>query len=599
MSGDKIFQEILELFDNIHTIVNNVNWKDYSETRVRILVSQRVDELKHILGEIPDDLLTDSEKASLFFESVLEKITLILTNLPQDKLPIQWYELELFRLRYASMYALQYGHAGELQVTGSAHALANMLIGITTLDVKNLYVDWDHHEFHRRRKLILNYLSSAYLFFFSLCDSLTQIYKHDLEHWMTEGLKASVQYIEYMKKFWDVRKNIELAKKIPKERNYSMYYATFAAIDYIITFLMDLQRYLYNDTLNIVSKNEVIDISNPENFLNSMENLLDLSDEFVADLKQHVDQGFFDLNDNPLTDDDVAETIYELEVTKAYIIGLRATYNIIIKDNILKINDIEADVMPKLYDYLGKYSHLMDNPDFINSQMADGIASMLEELIYFGGILAIKTQKYSHIDKVKREYKYFFSDEGMKRYPKLNGIMSTYEVTLATREENYEELENHAHKLIRLSEYSTYAPRDALSFALIGNLILTIRKEITVNDFSKTMKEIHEKYFLAFTQKLNSEIEIYLTNICLALKNEETSYDMSRLVTPQYFDPYSIFIPEFSKYARLNGMGNVEYIPFNLQSDYLADTDFEVLEPSVTNIEETDFSTEQRDIVTD
>ena len=151
MSGKQFTEEVLELMDDIRSIVDNVNWSSYSETRVRILVSQRVDELKHILGEIPDDVLMNSDEASLFFEKVLEKITLILTNLPQDKLPIQWYELELFRLRYASMYALQYGHAGELQITGSAHALANMLIGITTLDVKNLVVDWDHHEFHRRQ----------------------------------------------------------------------------------------------------------------------------------------------------------------------------------------------------------------------------------------------------------------------------------------------------------------------------------------------------------------------------------------------------------------------------------------------------------------
>jgi len=599
MSGDKIFDEILELFDSISTIVNNVNWTNYSETRVRILVSQRVDELKHILGEIPDDLLTDSEKASLFFESVLEKITLILTNLPQDKLPIQWYELELFRLRYASMYALQYGHAGELQVSGSAHALANMLIGITTLDVKNLYVDWDHHEFHRRRKLILNYLSSAYLFFFSLCDSLNQIYKHDLEHWMTEGLKASIQYIDYMQKFWNVRKNIELSKKIPKERNYSIYYATFAAIDYIITFLMDLQRYLYNDSLNIVSNNEVIDITNPEGFLNSMENLLDLGDKFVAELKDHVNQGFFDINDNPLTDEAVAETVYELEVTKAYVIGLRAAYHIILKDNKLKVNDIEADVMPKLYEYLDKYNHLMENPDFINSQMADGIASMLEELIYFGGILAIKAQKYSHIEKILKDYKYFFSDDGMKRYPKLNGLMTTFQTTLATREERFDKLESYAYTLIRLSEYSKYAARDAFSFALIGNIILTIREEISVEEFSRRMKEVHENFYLAFTQKLNSEIEIYLTNVCLALKNKEASYNMSRLVSPQYFDPYAVFIPEFRKYAQINGLGDVDYLPFNLQVDYIADTDFDIMEPSLTPEDDTEVVLDQHETTAD
>ena len=599
MPGKEYTKEVLELMDDIGSIVNNVNWSTYSETRVKILVSQRVDELKHIIGEVPDDILLNSDEASLFFEKVLEKITLILTNLPQDKLPIQWYELELFRLRYASMYALQYGHAGELQIAGSAHALANMLIGITTLDVKNLVVDWDHHEFHRRRKLVLNYLSSAYLFFFSLCDSLTQIYKHDLEHWMTEGLKASTQYIHYMDVFWNVRKNIELAKKIPKERNYSMYYATFAAIDYIITFLLELQRYLFNKDIKIEANREILDFSDPEKLLDSLENLLKKSNWYIDDLKAHIDKGFFNLNENPLTDHDVSETIYELEVTKVFIKGLRSAYNIITKENTNEIQKIEKDVMPELWKYLDKYKHLMENEDFIKSQMADGIAGMLEEIIYFGGLIAVYTDDFSNIDRMELEYAYFFSKEGMKRYPKLNGLYVTFLTTLASRKEEFSKLEEHAYKLLNLSKGSLYEPRNSFAFSLSGNLILAIRKEITIEEFTRRMKELHENFYLSFTPKLNSEIEIYLTNIYLALNNEEASYDMRRLLSPEYFDPYSIFIPEFGKFAEMNSFGDLIYLPFNLQSDYIADAEIEVMEQAIQKAEDTEVTTELTETSTD
>lgn len=599
MPGKEYTKEVLELIDDIGSIVNNVNWSTYSETRVKILVSQRVDELKHILGEIPDDILMNSDEASLFFEKVLEKITLILTNLPQDKLPIQWYELELFRLRYASMYALQYGHAGELQIAGSAHALANMLIGITTLDVKNLVVDWDHHEFHRRRKLVLNYLSSAYLFFFSLCDSLTQIYKHDLEHWMTEGLKACTQYIHYMDVFWNVRKNIELAKKIPKERNYSMYYATFAAIDYIITFLLDLQRYLFNKDVKIETNREILDFSDPEKLLDSLENLLKKSDLYIADLESHIEKGFFNINDNPLTDNDVSETIYELEVTKVFIRGLRSAYSIIVKENTTEIQKIEKNVMPELWKYLDKYKHLMEDEDFIKSQMADGIAGMLEEIIYFGGLIAVYTDDFSNIDRLEREYAYFFSKEGMKRYPKLNGLYVTFVTTLASRKEEFSKLEGYAYKLLSLSKGSFYEPRNSFAFSLAGNLILAIRKEITNKEFTRRMKELHESFYLSFTPKLNSEIEIYLTNIYLALNNEEASYDMKRLLLLEYFDPYSIFIPELGKFAEMNSVGDIIYLPFNLQSDYLADADIEVMEPAIQKTDETEAPTDLTETSTD
>ena len=362
---------------------------------------------------------------------------------------------------------------------------------------------------------------------------------------------------------------------------------------------MDLQRYLYNDSLKISSNNEVIDITNPEGFLNSMENLLKKGENYVADLKSHVNQGYFNLNDNPLTDNDVSETIYELEVTKAFIIGLKAAYNIIIKDDMKQFHPIENEVMPKLYEYMDKYKHLMDSPDFINSQMADGIGGMLEEFIYFGGIMALKMQNYTHMEKILKEYHYFFSDDGMKRYPKLNGLFVTYEITLATREERYSELERLAHKMIRLSDYSKYAPRNAFAFALLGNLILAIQKEISIEEFSNRVKEVHEQYYLAFTQKLNSEIEIYLTNLCMALNNEEASYDMRRLVSPQYFDPYSIFIPEFRNYALLNNFGDVDYLPFNLESDYIADTDFDVLDQKIPTPEEAELSVKQSDTVAD
>ncbi len=599
MSGKQFTEEVLELMDDIRSIVDNVNWSSYSETRVRILVSQRVDELKHILGEIPDDVLMNSDEASLFFEKVLEKITLILTNLPQDKLPIQWYELELFRLRYASMYALQYGHAGELQITGSAHALANMLIGITTLDVKNLVVDWDHHEFHRRRKLVLNYLSSAYMFFFSLCDSLTQIYKHDLEHWMTEGIKASIQYIQYMDVFWNIRKNIELGKKIPKERNYSMYYATFAAIDYIITFLLELQRYLYRDDVHIETNNEVIDFTDPEKLLDSMDNLLKKGDEYVADLQSHIDEGFFNLNDNPLTDNDVSETIYELEVTKVFIKGLRYSYRVVIKETLTEVIKIEKEVMPGLWKYLDKYKHLMDNEEFINSQMADGIAGMLEEIIYYGGIIAEYTDDFSHFDRLEREYAYFFSKDGMKRYPKLNGLFVMFLTTMATRKEQYNKLEVYAYKLLNLSESSLYEPRNSFAFALTGNLILTIRKEISIEEFEKRIRNLHEKFYMSFTQKLNSEIEIYLATTLLVLNNKEASYDMRRLLSTEYYDPYSIFLPEFSKFAEMNSYGDVVYLPFNLQTDYVADVDIEPLDATIQKADETESITDVSDTLTD
>ncbi|MHA1225101.1 MAG: hypothetical protein ACTSP3_18000 [Candidatus Heimdallarchaeaceae archaeon] len=53
MSTRQILQQITGILDEIYNIVNNVNWRDYSEVRVRILVTNKMDELKHVLGDIP------------------------------------------------------------------------------------------------------------------------------------------------------------------------------------------------------------------------------------------------------------------------------------------------------------------------------------------------------------------------------------------------------------------------------------------------------------------------------------------------------------------------------------------------------------------
>ena len=598
MSTRQILQEALDIMNDIYTIVNNINWRDYSETRVKILVTKKTDELKHILGELPDEDVFSSDEASNFFEKILDKITRILGDLPPDKMPLQWYELELWRLRYASMYALQWGHGGELQVAGTAHALANVLIGIQTMDVQDLIVDWEHPEFEKRRKLILNYLNSAYLFFFSLCTSLNQIYKHDIEHWLSEGIKASIQYLKYLDYFWNVPKNIELEKKKYKnvrDPNYSPYYATFAGIDYIISFLLDLQKYFFRDNLKIDTKEEIINLTEPQRFLESLENLIDRGEYYISDFRKHVKEGFFDINEDPLNDSDIKETIYELYVSKIWIKGLIAVNELIINENEEEINSLVKTVIPELFKYVDKYSHLFNEEDFIHSQIADGINSILNEVILFSGVLAIQTGEDSDIEKIENDYRMFFTQEAMKRYPTLNGLFTTFKITNSIKKDDLIHIEKYALNLIQLSEYTLYEPRNSFSYSLLGNMVLLILGSISKEDFLEKVRDKFEYLLPSFSEGLISEIEIYLTDLNLSLNGEQASIDISRLLNPQYFDPYSIFIPEISKLAKKLGFEDIVYLPFNLQKDFLADSDQKIIEQIDTAIEQTETVIEQQD----
>jgi hypothetical protein len=602
MSTREILQQVLDIMDEIHNVVDNINWRDYSEVRTKILITRKTDDLKHILGEIPDDDLLSSEEASNFFEKILDKITRILGSLPQDKMPMQWYELELWRLRYASMYALQWGHAGELQVAGTAHALANVLMGIQTMDVQNLIVDWEHPEFEKRRKLILNYLSSAFLFFFSLCTSLNLIFKHDLEHWLSEGIKASEQYLKYMDIFWDVPKNIKLQKKKfrnVRDPNYSPYYATFAGIDYILSFLLDLQRYFFKENVNIDLRKEFIDISDPEKYFDSLHKLLEKAEYYVSDFKKHVQEGFFDINEDPLNDSDVKETIYELEVTRIWVKGLHALYQSVMKDEQTELPILEQEVIPELFKYIDKESHLFEKDDFVNSQMADAINSVLPEVILFAGVDALRAKKAENILKIDRDYSFFFEADGMKRYPTLNGLYTTFKITLDLENGIFDNLENYAEKLVILSDYTPFEPRNSFSYYLLGNMILLILGKLSKDAFLEKIKNKFEDLLPSFSHSLISEIEIYLFNLKLAFNGEFTSFNMKRLLTPQYFDPYSIFIPEIGKLAEAKNFGKIIYLPFNLQSDYLADIETQMIEQFDKLIEKKETSVEQSDTHSD
>ncbi|MHA1205604.1 MAG: hypothetical protein ACTSSL_11835, partial [Candidatus Heimdallarchaeaceae archaeon] len=202
----EVFDKILLLLDEIFEIVTNKRWIHYSKRRTEILLSQKIYELKHILSEIPIDFNINSKASSEYFEKILGKITEIMNNMTPTDLLFSWYEIEIFRLNFATIYANMWGQAGDLSIAGTANALANALLGIQTLDVDDLYVPWGHHQFHKRRVIILNYLDSAMSFFFTLVNTLDIVYKHDIEHWLTEALRACEQYLYYSDLFWDVPK---------------------------------------------------------------------------------------------------------------------------------------------------------------------------------------------------------------------------------------------------------------------------------------------------------------------------------------------------------------------------------------------------------
>ncbi len=578
MTAKHILNDLLELMDEIRGVVNNKNWVDYSPVRARILITQKMDQLKHTLSKIPPDVLSlfSAEDLTNFFEKILDKITAITSNLDKTDHLMEWYELELFRFNFASMYANMWGKGGSLQVAGTAQALAHTLIGVEILDVDALYIaDWNHPEFYKRKKLILNYLTSAYGFFFTLCESLNFVHKHDLINWLEQACRAAELFLKYTDFYWNIPKSIELDKKYQKfegKPNYSPYYATFSSIDTIIVALIALQRYFFDYSINIPQTGEILNFSNAKTFFETLDRLLEKGEYYVNDFKQHVRNGAFGLNEDPLNNELIKETIHQLGLTKMLVKGNYALYRIIYEDSDSELHLLREIVLPAFFGELERYKPYMASPEFEKSQLADGMNMLLEVILFYAGVYAMKKANFTFIEKVENEYAVFFEEDKLERYPNLNGFYNVLKTTLALKKGDETKLQEYSKNLILLAKYSLYETRNSISFAILGYMLNMLIGQINKVQFLQTTQEKFDEVRLSFPNTLQSEIEIYLAYLDGALSNKSIPVDMTRLAEPKHYDQYSMFIPEISNLAKEKGLPNLAYLPFNLEKDYLIQT---------------------------
>ncbi len=574
MSDKATLNKIPELLEEIKSVVTNKSWS-YSKVRLNILLTKKLDELKDIESNIYNEIaLADSEALFKYYGELITKINEILNELSRDEFPFQYYEFELFRLNYATLYANLWGEAGELQVAGAATALANVLIGIQTLNVEDLEVDWDHPEFHKRRKLILNYLSAAFNFFFTLCASLFFIHEEDMHMWLSEGLKASELYLKYVKKFWNVKKSVELDTKYRKgaEANLSPFYAAFAGVTDIIIDVASIPHFILNFELKELDGSKFFDIKNTEQYFESLRKLLDFGDYLIADFKDNVKKGVFDINDDPLNHPLIIETITDFKIAKIYYKAMYVIYRLIEQGISTEINILNNNVLPELFEYIDGLRNLAQTEqEFINSQLADTVGLMLEELLYYAGLVALKTKDNSRLQYIEQNYSYFFSDKAIERYPSVSGLYYLIKLTLALNEELNDNLLNSLHgyadKFRTIAEYNRYDHKNAFSFLLLSNLLLLLNKELTADAFIEKMDSVMNEFFAYLPQQLNEEIEIYLSNLKMIFSGEKVSINISRLVNIKFYDPMTVFVPEIEKLAKAIGYEGVVYLPFNLLDD--------------------------------
>ncbi|MHA1260366.1 MAG: hypothetical protein ACTSRO_12140, partial [Candidatus Heimdallarchaeaceae archaeon] len=119
----------------------------------------------------------------------------------------------------------------------------------------------------------------------------------------------------------------------------------------------------------------------------------------------------------------------------------------------------------------------------------------------------------------------------MKRYPTLNGLYTTFKVTLALMEGQYEKLISYAERLLILSRFTLYEPRNSFAYSLLGNMLLMLLGKQTKEEFLANVKKKFEGLMSSFSHNLISEIEIYLSNLELTLEGEQANFNVKRLLS--------------------------------------------------------------------
>ncbi|MHA1304151.1 MAG: hypothetical protein ACTSPI_10665, partial [Candidatus Heimdallarchaeaceae archaeon] len=391
--------------------------------------------------------------------------------------------------------------------------------------------------------------------------------------------KACEQYLKYTDIYWDIPRNIEIEKKRrldTSKPNYSMYYAVFFGLDEILTYFLMMQKFFFDEDINI--RNETFPISNPEDFFKTLFKIINKTEFYISDLKKHAEEKHFGFNESPFDDETVNEAIFQIDLSKIYIKGFYNLYKFFKTEELEELNIIKDIVFINILSFVSRYESMMKEPDFLDSQLADGLALMLEELLLFAGVLALKLEDYSYLSEIEEKFAFVYTKEGMKRYPTINGLHLVIKTTLDIQRGDYKNLKIYSKDLILLSKQVLFEPRNAFSYALLGYLVSTLTNQMSVEQFKQTMEEIFEEMFILFPHSLAEEIKIYLSNLFLALENKQPSYDMRRLLSLQYYDPYSIFIPEVAKLAKSKEIEDIIYLPFNLQRDFLVRVEHSMLE---------------------
>ncbi len=562
----EFFDELASVKDILHDSKNRI----LGTGPLTIMLRQRLAGLITASNKIASIQGVSVEQECELMEQALSVMNEAIIGAPPDIDDLLRMELQGHRNSYVVSLMEAWGQGGILRVTGTAVALANILLGIQLIDTEPLELDVEDPGGLRRFVLIFNYVNMTAGLFYVASSSVYTSSRELVGEWLNVAVNGNWQFLQFIENCYDLRKFYAVYLK--RHRGVSSFYGIHLALLMIFTQMI---RYIliaharlggiWPESLDSVP---FLSTDSTKSVLSSLVSFVDRIRGYQREFASLAEDGTFDRNDDPLGRPEARLLTNWVDLTYIIMDGVNTLHDILIEgeDN---ASPQLADVVQRGIAYLDERSEMFNDPDFPSSSFGEYASQQLEYFIYFAGVLCISTDSMTPLASIRRSLGALISSEGRNRFSKLYALLLTAELTVATRLRDRTTMKNTAGELLKQIEPLLFQPRHGIACSLQGHLTLLALGEIDPDTFSEKVNETIRENREYLHVALATEIEDYLRSLESGIRNQEAQYATHRLSTVKIFDPYTVLVPEFDSFAREQGFGTVLYLPFNLATDYI------------------------------
>ncbi|MBD3190235.1 MAG: hypothetical protein GF308_06310 [Candidatus Heimdallarchaeota archaeon] len=585
----QFIRAFIETYEKVSSLITKSQGKLTEDIRTKIY--DKVIEAKIFVNKLLlNEEITVEQKIELVEQS-LQIINNILVNKPEAIQNLFWYELETIRRGNISLLMGFWGEAGILRVTGTANALANILMGIEPIDINDIYVEYGHPEYLKRYSLTYNILNQSSTLYYNASTALYNISEEKFKEWTTLAIKSQAELLQFHRKTWIIPRLYEIAKERPPESISNGFAVMIQSISQILNCLVTLHARCGGQWPEEIRTNPLLDSTNTKTVIDSLAKLSKEVEGYIQDLERHQKQGTFKHHKNILAYP-VMEYTYSISEQHQYVIeGLKAIYELVIKGEKDTIGNLQK-CNNSILAYLQKNKEKLNDKDFMVSTLGDESVNQFEFFLFFAAIESISTKNRRPLQEMKEALGIYLQEEGRKRFPQIYAIYLVGQLTFTSNEKDHEQMEKLAEELICLAPLLVFQPRDSFTFLLMGHLTKMVRGKETPEQFNLIMHNELEKRREFLYPEIIDDVENYLRTVRNAINGKKPNYAFER-AEKNPFDPYSILIPNYTKITKNQGFincikslvnkirnrvankesvpewENIRYIPFNLSTDFI------------------------------